>query len=693
MSDLLKAALEYAAAGWLVFPCLPASKIPATQNGFKDATRSAEQIRAWWQQEPAYNVAIATGELSGVFVLDVDEKPGRSIDEALEQFPKLPDCPTVRTGGGGLQFFFKYPQGKHLSISAGRLGVGIDTRGNGGYVVAPPSVHDKTGRAYQWIDCDDETALPDCPNFIIDRLEKQHRAATLLDNEKLTGGRHDTLMTAAALMRGCGFVPREIKAALKEMVSRLDLSDGRVVEEREIESIANWVGDKETGAVTINSVSHGENAAKLLLANAGEAVQEIANGDTFYANPGPFPSEFLNVPGIVNTWCDYINRTGMRRQPEMAWAAVLTACGSLIGRRWQTPYNGRANVYFLALCETGGGKERARQGVKEVMYAANYDDILGPEDFASDAGLIACLSQNPVQLFQIDEFGKLLEAMKNPRAGVHLTGITSALLKLYSSANTIFKGKAYADHEKNPIITQPHACLYGTAVPAQTWEALGAAAADDGLLARLWIVGATDNKPKRQKPDPLKIPQALIDQLRAWKESEPGALASVHPTPAVISYSEQAEKILNEFADECDARDLNMHDNPLRKLWTRSAQKAEQLAMICAWSANQNATEINDEQALWAVNVATYLTESMIYNASRYLAANALESDLLAVQRYIDNNKEGRSRSEIIRKFRKLGQRGVTEVMNLLIEQGSVKQMEVQAKAGRPSSVFVTVRG
>ena len=71
----LQAALGYAARGWHVFPCHPRTKIPATTHGFKEATTDPEQIREWWQEDPAFNVAIATGELSGLFVLDVDETP------------------------------------------------------------------------------------------------------------------------------------------------------------------------------------------------------------------------------------------------------------------------------------------------------------------------------------------------------------------------------------------------------------------------------------------------------------------------------------------------------------------------------------------------------------------------------------------------------------------------------------------
>jgi hypothetical protein len=668
MSVFLTAALQYAAAGWAVFPCHPKTKVPATPHGFKDATKDPALIRAWWDEEPGYNVAIATGEISGIFVLDVDQKPGRTLDEAIEALPSIPDAPTVQTGGGGRQFFFKFPAGSGLSISGGRLGLGVDTRGNGGYVVAPPSVHDKTGMPYEWIDSDG-MALPETPGWIVDRLRKQVDGSKQLASKTIQGGRHDALMTAAALMRGIGLVPAEIEAALFKMKARLDLSDGRVIEDREIQGIAQWCGDKGMGDVNVESVLDGKEISKALAANRGAALSEII-GEPGISDPGPFPAELLNVPGIAGQWCDYINRTSHRRQPELALAAVLTACGALIGRRLQTVTGGRANLYCLGLCETGGGKERARQGVKEVLFAAEQEELIGQEDWASETGLVSSLMKNPTQLYQIDEIGKLLAAIANPRAGSHLVGIVSALLKLYSSANTVYKGKAYADAEKNPVIYQPHACLYGTAVPDQAWEALGASAVNDGLLARLWVFMATDNAPERQVPALAEPPADLVARIREWGNGAGGYFDKRNSTPPIVDRTEEGIAVMAELVAECDVIESRMRDTPLRKLWTRTAQKADQLALVYAWSRSQSNVIIDREAALWASRLAQYLTQSMIWHASRHLAGSMIESDLKAVIRYVEESgAKGRTRRDIVRRFQRIGKRGLEEIM-LLAETG-----------------------
>ena len=695
MSVFLTAALQYAAQGFSVFPCQPRSKIPATLHGFKDATKDEATIRAWWDEEPAYNVAIATGEESGIFVLDIDEKPGRTIDEAIEGLPDIPETPHVRTGGGGLQFFFRYPTGSNLTISGGRLGLGIDTRGNGGYVVAPPSIHPH-GTGYAWIDSEGLT-LAATPQWIVDRLAKQVSGAKQLAGAKLSGGRHDVMLTMAALQRGIGMAPPEIEAALHKMISRLDLSDGRVIDPKEIERIAQWTGDKSMGDTNIESVLHGGVVAKSLAKQRG-ALSELLH-EPGIEDPGHFPDKFLNVPGVVSQWCEFINRTSHRKQPELALAATLTACGALIGRRLQTVTGGRANLYCLGLCETGGGKERARQAVKEVFAAAGIVDTLGPEDFASESGLISSLVVNPTRLFQVDEIGKLLAAIANPRAGTHLVGIVSALLKLYSSANSIYIGKAYADAERNPTISQPHACVYGTAVPDQAWAALGATAVDDGLLARLWVFMAKDQQPPRARPERLPVPQALRDTILSWVSGRGSALgggSQGDPRPATVQRTPEADKIFCDLEDEAEALERRMAGHPLRKLWTRTAQKADQLSLIYAWSRDVQAQTrpptIDAEAALWACGLAQYLTQSMIVHANRHLAGSTFEGDLKAVLRYVEEaGTEGRSRTDLIRRFQKLGKRGLDDVMTLATASEQVVEQSIES-ATRTGRRYVLTR-
>ena len=148
---LLKAALSYARRGIPVFPCEPSGKRPLTYNGFWDAATDARRIETWWGRWPYANVGVPTGRKSGLLVLDVDPRGGGQASlAALErEHGPLPGTARARTGGGGVHIFFRYPAREEVRNSARWLGPGLDVRGEGGYVVVPPS---HTRSAYEWID-------------------------------------------------------------------------------------------------------------------------------------------------------------------------------------------------------------------------------------------------------------------------------------------------------------------------------------------------------------------------------------------------------------------------------------------------------------------------------------------------------------------------------------------------------------
>jgi hypothetical protein len=168
-------ALEYAAIGWRVHPCRPGEKKPILDGWQKQATTDSTLIERWWGRTPDANIALATGPGSGIFVLDVDGPEGeRALVELERQHGPLPEIyPQQWTGSGrGWQAFFAYPEGRTIRNSAGRLGPKIDTRGDGGFVVLPPSLH-PSGRLYEWaIDRKPGTVPPDdAPPWLVDLLD------------------------------------------------------------------------------------------------------------------------------------------------------------------------------------------------------------------------------------------------------------------------------------------------------------------------------------------------------------------------------------------------------------------------------------------------------------------------------------------------------------------------------------------
>jgi len=202
-------ALYYAQMGWPVFPvhsiqngwctcrksdCESPGKHPRTYHGHSDATTDTKQIKKWWDKWPSANIGIATGKISGIVVLDIDKKPGgfESLKKLEEEYGKLPETLTANTGGGGSHFYFKYPESGFKS-TGGVLGTGIDTRGDGGYIIAHPSNH-LSGNNYQWAkNKPGDIELAELPNWVSEQLESSGNALPI--------GRHQHLTSFAGTLR------------------------------------------------------------------------------------------------------------------------------------------------------------------------------------------------------------------------------------------------------------------------------------------------------------------------------------------------------------------------------------------------------------------------------------------------------------------------------------------------------------
>ena len=189
-SPLLIAALAYAQRGLAVFPChtprapgcscgkpdcSAIGKHPCQRGYLKAATTDPARLRYYWSRWPDTNVAIATGSVSGTLVIDVDPRHGgdENLADLEAQYGPLPDTPQVCTGGGGSQLYFAYPHllGRSIPSGANVLGPGLDIRADGGYVIAPPSLH-ASSRRYEWEVCHelDDTPLAPLPAWVLEHL-------------------------------------------------------------------------------------------------------------------------------------------------------------------------------------------------------------------------------------------------------------------------------------------------------------------------------------------------------------------------------------------------------------------------------------------------------------------------------------------------------------------------------------------
>jgi hypothetical protein len=171
-ADLARAALAYARRGLSVHPCVPEQKLPLLNDWPNRATLDPRTIESWWRRWPNANVAIATGGGARLLVVDVDpDAGGEASMAALErEHGALPTTAEVITPRGGRHLYLIIPTGRHMAgNSTGKLGGGIDTRGQHGYALCPPSA--VNSRQYTWsVDSGDRIA--EAPAWLLDLLDQ-----------------------------------------------------------------------------------------------------------------------------------------------------------------------------------------------------------------------------------------------------------------------------------------------------------------------------------------------------------------------------------------------------------------------------------------------------------------------------------------------------------------------------------------
>lgn len=196
MSELLEAALAYARAGWPVFPCNPMPDTPSAKKkqaksplvgndrdanfnpipktgGLYKATCDEKQIREWWRKWPKALIGMPTGKASGVFVVDLDPRGGETLEDVEARLSAavgdLPPGLRAITQSGGAHYYFKLPDGEETPRNAAKKLEGIDWRGDGGYVIVPPSMM-LDGKGYTWALGPDEGEAAEAPPLLLDLI-------------------------------------------------------------------------------------------------------------------------------------------------------------------------------------------------------------------------------------------------------------------------------------------------------------------------------------------------------------------------------------------------------------------------------------------------------------------------------------------------------------------------------------------
>ncbi len=250
---LTNAALNYAAKNNFSVIPLQKNKKPFFQwSDYQRGKPTAEEIKLWWGKWPNAMIGIVTGQISGLFVVDCDSQEG--FDAVQKLLPDSLDIPTARTPRGGWHLYFQYPTDSKLTVQAGIM-PGVDIRGEGGYIVAAPSMNGN-GKGYEWLDGLSlaEITPPPVPNALLSafnniinnsiyrgEVKTEVSAAKMFENGRRD---NDLFHVSNCLVKG-GMPKEEISQILERLIiSWGENSDSKWIQEK-IESAFQRANKRE----------------------------------------------------------------------------------------------------------------------------------------------------------------------------------------------------------------------------------------------------------------------------------------------------------------------------------------------------------------------------------------------------------------------------------------------------------------
>jgi hypothetical protein len=399
-----------------------------------------------------------------------------------------------------------------------------------------------------------------------------------------------------------------------------------------------------------------------------------------HPHPGEMPKELLQPGGILQEVIDRTVSTAIYPQPAGALSMSLTLIGALAARKYATQTDLRTNLYTVFIAKSGTGKEHPRAVAKELLHGG-LKAFLGAESFASDSAVISQLNQHQAKLFMLDELGKLMKAVLDPRSGAHLTNISKTFLELFSKANQIYRPKAYADSKNDVLLECPACCIYGTTTPSTIFEAMTPDNLSEGLVGRFLFFEAPEQRPKRQARNIAT--EAPADDLRKKLEKLESMDLCRHDTgvAVVVPDTLEASQLIEAYRDQCEHESDNAQGDAYRAVWNRAAEHAYKVALIHALSAGEYAKP-EGEQVIeaasmeYGIQLADYCTRLLLHLAEANIAENDIDRGRKILLDFIKRaGMDGVTGTDMAnsRAGRKLGSKGRNDALQDLIEQGRVR--------------------
>lgn len=542
--------------GWSVFPVRP-DKIPFPSFSWRDeSTNDPERIRDLWAAHPGANVAVDCGK-SGLIVLDIDAKNGvdgyASLDALHKQVDFSTDTVSEKTPSGGLHMFYKM-NGTIIKNSAGKLGPGLDIRGDGGYIVCAPSVTPEGG--YRWIDTaspDDLAPLP-FPSALADFLTEcgvtfLHRGKTQILSEPESAYGHAALEGELAKLRAARNGERNDQLnrsafALGQLVGAGELDRGCAETALTEAALSVGLTENETHA-TIRSGLDSGIAEPRIIPERHDAGDITEPGESLPCPPLPASARLpADLGRDASPWLDSYIAFSRRWSPR-AFDGFHEACGlwvlSTVAARRVVLHLGKPFYTLLYIALTARTSLYAKSTTADIaaqtMGAAGLSWLLAADESTPQKFILDLTTRLPEDFDDLpepeqeriehrlatagqrgwfyEEFGQHLESIT--REGGYM-GEFRGLLRRFDDCKPRYE---YATVGRGSnIVERPYLALLVSMTPADMRPIArrNAAMWNDGFFARFaFVTPPTDDRKRDRFPVEQRIiPPEIITPLVKW---------------------------------------------------------------------------------------------------------------------------------------------------------------------------------
>jgi len=279
------------------------------------------------------------------------------------------------------------------------------------------------------------------------------------------------------------------------------------------------------------------------------------------------------------------------------------------------------------------------------------------QDLASGAGLLSRAHKCPRTVFQLDEFGLMLQSIRSKNAGAHLASIVKNLMILFGSTDSIYRGTEYADQKVRQRMDIEYPCVnvHATTTGEQFFPALGSADVTSGALNRLLVLVCPEVLVPRQKPANEDPPESVVKWIEQVQLLQHDMLGMTPAAPIIVDYTDEADTLIEQFGVWVDEYRDKAENPQTKSLWGRAFEFSVKLALIYAVTqhpdsqaladlARRGGLRIDANAARWGVAFTKHFVGAM----EKELSARMGDSDFDILVK------------ECVRQITRKGQRGLT---------------------------------